>query len=40
MSPTAVTMMILVLTFVWGGLAFLISLAWHREGAKRAGGVQ
>ena len=35
MSATTVVMMILILGFVWGGLAVLASIAWRREGAKR-----
>ena len=38
MTTTTIVMMIVILGFVWGGLAFLASIAWRREGAKRQQG--
>lgn len=37
MTTTTIVMMILILGFVWGGLAVLASVAWRKEGAKRGG---
>ncbi|MCE2531806.1 methionine/alanine import family NSS transporter small subunit [Candidatus Palauibacter sp.] len=37
MTTTTVIMMIVILGFVWGGLAILASVAWRKEGAKRGG---
>lgn len=34
MTSTTILMMIIILGFVWGGLATLASIAWRREGAK------
>ena len=38
MTTTTVIMMIVILGFVWGGLATLVTIAWRKEGAKRSGG--
>ena len=35
MNGIAVVTMILILGFVWGGLAFIIGTAARKEGAKR-----
>lgn len=35
MTATTIIMMTVILGFVWGGLAFLASIAWRREGEKR-----
>lgn len=37
MTTTTVIMMIVILGFVWGGLATLATTAWRKEGAKRGG---
>lgn len=36
MTTTTIIMMVLILGFVWGGLAYLVSIAWRNEGKKRA----
>ena len=38
MTTTTIVMMILILGFVWGGLAFLVATAWRKESGKRVGG--
>lgn len=35
MTPTTIIMMVLILGFVWGGLACLVTIAARKEGAKR-----
>ena len=38
MTSTTIIMMIVILGFVWGGLACLVAVASRKEGAKRATG--
>ena len=37
MTTTTIIMMIVILGFVWGGLAWLVTIAARKEGAKRDG---
>lgn len=38
MSSTAVAVMVLILGFVWGGFALILSLAVRKEREKRGAG--
>jgi len=38
MTTTTIITMVLILGFVWGGLALLIATAVRKEGAKRNSG--
>ncbi len=38
MTTTTIIMMIVILGFVWGGLACLVTITSRKEGAKREAG--